>query len=275
MNPSAPQPQRPQILYRTADGRLVAPVASPAAQVAVLPTNHGHPNQAAQVIAEAMPPPVRQQQQVPPTVQQQQFLPSQGTQASGASARPLRQAPLTAWKRDLATTGLATCVHPQCCVSFLSLSGMVAHHKTCIGVAPPGTYVACDLCGTRFKQYKSMTTHREKAHYRVVQNTDTKTFTMQLRPETLHVRTAILLICKFVRMTINNHFRLLPFLLKLKRSNGGGNRRTRDSRDGPERLAFAMRSRLRSTTAATRAPRSRPGRRTSPWRACATCQRTW
>ena len=77
---------------------------------------------------------------------------------------------------------------PRCCISFLSLAGMVAHHKTCIGVAHPGSYNACDLCGSRFKQFKSMQTHREKAHFKVVQNADTKLFTRELMPETLQVR---------------------------------------------------------------------------------------
>ena len=49
-------------------------------------------------------------------------------------------------------------------MSFLSMAGMVTHHKTCMGQANPGDFVSCSVCGMRFKQYKSMQNHKDKSH---------------------------------------------------------------------------------------------------------------
>eukprot|EP00094_Tigriopus_californicus_P012125 TCALIF_11717-PA protein Name:"Similar to GTF3C2 General transcription factor 3C polypeptide 2 (Homo sapiens)" AED:0.08 eAED:0.08 QI:0/0.33/0.25/1/1/1/4/120/1762 len=85
-----------------------------------------------------------------------------------SSTNPAPTMPIGHWKRQLRESGVATCVHPQCQINFLSLAGIVAHSKTCSGYAPAGDFVPCNVCGLRFKQYKSMQSHRDRNHYQVV-----------------------------------------------------------------------------------------------------------
>ena len=72
------------------------------------------------------------------------------------------------WKEELSTTGLATCVHPQCRLSCLSLPGAVAHFRVCTGELREGHFIPCNICNRRFKHFRSMSTHRDKAHPHVV-----------------------------------------------------------------------------------------------------------
>ena len=113
MNSAAPQHQRPQVLYRTPDGRLVAANTTPATALTMMPS-HQPPRMVAQMVQQQP----RQQQQAPPApvVITQHYVNAQQSPqvaAAPATSRPHRAAPLTAWRRDLATTGLATCIHPQ------------------------------------------------------------------------------------------------------------------------------------------------------------------
>ena len=68
------------------------------------------------------------------------------------------------WKHSLSMVGHAVCVHYQCQLCFLSLSGMVSHHRTCQGVTRPADYLPCLHCGARFKQFKSCQSHVERSH---------------------------------------------------------------------------------------------------------------
>lgn len=72
------------------------------------------------------------------------------------------------WKEELSTTGLATCVHPGCRLSCLSLPGAVAHFRVCTGELREGHFIPCNICNRRFKHFRSMSTHRDKAHPQVV-----------------------------------------------------------------------------------------------------------
>ena len=47
---------------------------------------------------------------------------------------------------------------------FLSLAGMVAHHRNCPGWIREGDFVSCIHCDMRFKQFRSCQTHVEKIH---------------------------------------------------------------------------------------------------------------
>lgn len=85
-----------------------------------------------------------------------------------SSTNPAPAMPIGHWKRQLRESGVATCVHAQCQINFLSLAGIVAHSKTCSGYAPAGDFVPCNVCGLRFKQYKSMQSHRDRNHYHQV-----------------------------------------------------------------------------------------------------------
>ena len=129
----------------------------------------------------------QQQQQVLPLHHLQQNLPpgvilttNGGGGSSGGATTPsssasgsfgggrdggLRNPPMGIWKKQLAERGCATCIHSKCCLSFLSMAGMVAHNKNCTGYAHEGDYVVCNVCGIKFKHYRSMQTHRVKSHY--------------------------------------------------------------------------------------------------------------
>jgi hypothetical protein len=73
--------------------------------------------------------------------------------------------PIALWKRQLRERNVATCVHAECSISFLTLAGIVAHHKNCLGFASAEDYVPCTMCGLRFKQFKSLKSHQDRAHY--------------------------------------------------------------------------------------------------------------
>ena len=66
------------------------------------------------------------------------------------------------WKRQIAEKACASCPHPDCRMSYLSLAGILAHFRTCCGKADPHDYTTCGLCGCRFKTFKSLRTHQEK-----------------------------------------------------------------------------------------------------------------
>ncbi len=72
--------------------------------------------------------------------------------------------PLNKWKSELRVHGAATCVHRNCSISFLTMAGIVAHHKNCIGYAKENDYVPCSHCGLRFKQFKSLKSHQDRKH---------------------------------------------------------------------------------------------------------------
>ena len=78
---------------------------------------------------------------------------------------PLREdPPIALWKRQLRDRNHATCVHPACSISFLTLPGILAHHKGCVGVAMANDYLPCNHCGLRFKQFKSLKSHQDREH---------------------------------------------------------------------------------------------------------------
>ena len=54
---------------------------------------------------------------------------------------PNKPPAMSEWKRTLSTHGYASCANSQCRLSFLSIAGIVAHSKTCMGIARPGDYV--------------------------------------------------------------------------------------------------------------------------------------
>jgi len=68
------------------------------------------------------------------------------------------------WKHSLTAIGHAVCVHYQCRLCFLSLSGIVSHHRNCRGWTSPNDYIPCMHCGARFKQFKSCQTHSLRNH---------------------------------------------------------------------------------------------------------------
>jgi hypothetical protein len=69
------------------------------------------------------------------------------------------------WKRQIRERNIATCVYSECSISFLTLAGIVAHHKNCIGFASAKDYLTCTMCGLRFKQFKFLKSHQNRAHY--------------------------------------------------------------------------------------------------------------
>ena len=76
----------------------------------------------------------------------------------------VKDPPLALWRAQLAQMSCATCVHKKCLMTFLSLSGMVAHNKICLGFTREGHYVSCQICGLRFKTFRSMQVHQTKTH---------------------------------------------------------------------------------------------------------------
>lgn len=99
-------------------------------------------------------------------IQQQQPSPlQQGHQAQQQMAYALREdPPIPLWKRQLRDRNHATCVHPACSISFLTLPGILAHHKGCVGVATANDYLPCNSCSLRFKQFKSLKSHQDREH---------------------------------------------------------------------------------------------------------------
>ena len=114
-----------------------------------------------QQINEAPPLPLPQQH----VIQQQQPSQFHQSQTQQQMAYPLREdPPIALWKTQLRDRNHATCVHTACSVSFLTLPGILAHHKGCVGVATPNDYLPCNLCGLRFKQFKSLKSHQDREH---------------------------------------------------------------------------------------------------------------
>ncbi len=89
---------------------------------------------------------------------------------------------MTTWKEQLLARGYATCPHKECGISFLSISGIVAHFRTCLGIGHEYSGVACDLCGAKFRIFNSMQKHREKAHFKVLSPNGSKIFVKQQLP---------------------------------------------------------------------------------------------
>ena len=112
----------------------------------------------------------QQQNNAPPQqhlLQQQQSQPQQGhpTQPPPQIGYALREdPPIPLWKRQLRDRNYATCVHPACSISFLTLPGILAHHKSCVGLATANDYLPCNHCGLRFKQFKSLKSHQDREH---------------------------------------------------------------------------------------------------------------
>ena len=113
-------------------------------------------------------PRLQQQQQqgaAPPLPQQRVSQHQQQGQAHQQMAYALREdPPIALWKRQLRDRSYATCVHPACSISFLTLPGILAHHKGCVGVATASDYLPCNQCGLRFKQFKSLKSHQDREH---------------------------------------------------------------------------------------------------------------
>ena len=68
------------------------------------------------------------------------------------------------WRQELSTKRSARCTNPGCRLSFLSLAGVVRHHQMCEGFLREGDFLPCDICGERFKQFRSLQVHVDKTH---------------------------------------------------------------------------------------------------------------
>ena len=68
------------------------------------------------------------------------------------------------WKKDLNDYGYIQCHEKGCQMAFLSMKGMEVHVRNCNGHVNDGDFVACPLCGVRFKTFLIMERHKDKTH---------------------------------------------------------------------------------------------------------------
>ena len=76
------------------------------------------------------------------------------------------------WEQSLRTQGYAQCVHPECQLSFLSLAGVVFHHKTCPGWTKPENYLPCMHCGVRWPHHRAYQAHVQRNHKHLLEEMD-------------------------------------------------------------------------------------------------------
>lgn len=72
----------------------------------------------------------------------------------------------SAWKEELKSHGHATCIHPKCQLSYLTISGIILHNMTCPGHIRPSDCVECIYCEAKFKTSNSCQSHMKNYHHK-------------------------------------------------------------------------------------------------------------
>ncbi len=68
------------------------------------------------------------------------------------------------WKEEMASLGFISCPRSDCRMGFLSIKGIDAHVRQCTGPPRLGEYVACPICGVKFKTFVIMERHKSRSH---------------------------------------------------------------------------------------------------------------